>query len=464
MKKPRSPFEICAARLDSTGSHWVGSAPPSSAKVAAVEHLPLIGAMPIDVLQWVRIPGMSTNTPIRNAHLRGAARLATDATAGLTDLVEAMHERVARIPGLSPAAMDGRTGGITGLVYKTIRGVTRVVGGSIEALLGLLAPALGNEDPVPEREALIAALNGVLGDYLAATANPLATTMAFRRDGRALQVEAQALATSLPDASGCVLVMIHGLCMNDLQWARAGHDHGAALGHALGATPVYLHYNSGLHVSINGHALAQQLEHLFDQWPQPINRLVLVGHSMGGLLARSATHYGRQADHRWTARLSDMVFLGTPHHGAPLERAGNWVDILLGATPYAAPFARLGKVRSAGITDLRHGNLLDEDWVGRDRFARDTDRRQPVALPQDVRCYAVASSIGQQSGDLKDRMLGDGLVPLDSALGRHRTAARCLAFAEDHQWIGYGINHLDLLSHPEVYAQVLRWLQPGNPG
>jgi hypothetical protein len=159
-----------------------------------------------------------------------------------------------------------------------------------------------------------------------------------------------------------------------------------------------------------------------------------------------------------------MVFLGTPHHGAPLERAGNWVDILLGATPYAAPFARLGKVRSAGITDLRHGNLLDEDWVRRDRFARGADRRQPVALPQDVRCYAVATSIGQQSGDLKDRMLGDGLVPLDSALGRHRTAARCLAFAEDHQWIGYGINHLDLLSHPEVYAQLLRWLQPGNPG
>jgi pimeloyl-ACP methyl ester carboxylesterase len=257
--------------------------------------------------------------------------------------------------------------------------------------------------------------------------------------------------------------MIHGLCMNDLQWARAGHDHGAALGHALGATPVYLHYNSGLHVSINGHALAQQLEHLFDQWPQPIDRLVLVGHSMGGLLARSATHYGRQAGHRWTARLSDMVFLGTPHHGAPLERAGNWVDILLGATPYAAPFARLGKVRSAGITDLRHGNLLDEDWVGRDRFARGADRRQPLPLPQDVRCYAVATSIGQQSGDLKDRMLGDGLVPLDSALGRHRTVARCLAFAEDHQWIGYGINHLDLLSHPGVYAQVLRWLQPGNP-
>lgn len=407
---------------------------------------------------------MARGTPIRTSDLRGAARLATDATAGLTDLVEAMHERIARLPGQPPSRPNGRTGGITGLVYKTIRGVTRVVGGSIESLLGLLAPALAADDPVPEREALLAALNGVLGDYLAATANPLATAMALRREGRALPLEAAALASRLPDASGRVLVLIHGLCMNDLQWTREGHDHGTALGQALGYTPLYLHYNSGLHVSINGHALAQQLEHLLDQWPQPVERLALLGHSMGGLLARSAVHYALQAGHRWPARLTDMLFLGTPHHGAPLERAGNWMDIVLGATPYAAPFARLGKVRSAGITDLRHGNLLDEDWVGRDRFARRADRRQHVPLPRGVRCCAVAASIGQQSGDLKERLLGDGLVPLDSALGRHPDPARCLDFPDERQWVGYGINHLDLLRHPEVCAQLVRWLAPGNPG
>ena len=98
-----------------------------------------------------------------------------------------------------------------------------------------------------------------------------------------------------------------------------------------------------------------------------------------------------------------------------------------------------------------------------DRFARGADRRQHVPLPQDARCYAVAASIGQQTGDLKNRLLGDGLVPLDSALGRHRDPARCLQFAEDRQWIGYGVGHLDLLKHPEVYAQLLRWLAPGNP-
>ena len=406
---------------------------------------------------------MKRKNPLQAADLRGAARLATDATAGLTDLVEAMHERIARLPGFGTQALDGRTGGITGLVYKTIRGVTRVVGGSVEALLGLLAPALAPADaaaaPSGEREAVIAALNGVLGDYLAATANPLATPMALRLGGRALALDAQALKARLPQAGPRLLLLLHGLCMNDLQWQREGHDHGAALARECGYTAVYLRYNSGLHVSINGHALAQNIESLLAAWPVPLERVVLLGHSMGGLLARSAMHYGAQAGQRWTARIDDLVCLGTPHHGAPLERAGNWVDLLLGATSYAAPFARLGKLRSAGITDLRHGNLTDDDWVGRDRFARHADRRQLVPLPEATRCYAMAASIGEKTGDLKDRLLGDGLVPLDSALGRHKNPEHTLDFPEHRQWVGYGMNHLDLLNRPEVFAQLREWLQ-----
>ena len=86
-------------------------------------------------------------------------------------------------------------------------------------------------------------------------------------------------------------------------------------------------------------------------------------------------------------------------------------------------------MRSAGITDLRHGHVLDEDWVGRDRFARSGDRRQPLPLPAGVRCFALAASLGAQGGTIKEKLLGDGLVPLDSALGRHADPARALAFA-----------------------------------
>jgi len=153
-----------------------------------------------------------------------------------------------------------------------------------------------------------------------------------------------------------------------------------------------------------------------------------------------------------------MVFLGTPHHGAPLERAGHLFERVLGATPYAAPFARLGRMRSAGITDLRFGNLLSEDWIDTDRFKASVDRRQHVPLPEHVNCCAVAATLGKESGAIKGRLLGDGLVPLDSALGRHRDPARCLHFPEDRQWLGHGIHHLELLHHAEVYTLLHRWL------
>ncbi len=401
---------------------------------------------------------MSRRSSLRGSDLRGAVRLATDATAGLTDLVEAMHARIARLPGSRPLDLAGRAGGLTGLVYHTICGVTRVVGGTIDSLLGLIAPALDPQqisecEESPEREGLLAALNGVLGDYLAATGNPLAIKMAFRIQGKQLALEPGALSARLPEDHSRLLVVVHGLCMSDVQWRREGHDHGAALAADLGYTAVYLHYNSGLHISINGRSLARELERLLELWPCPAERFALLGHSMGGLVARSAQHYGIQAGHRWPSRLDDMIFLGTPHHGAPFERAGNWVDVILGANPNSAPFARLGKVRSAGITDLRHGNIVDEDWVGRDRFARGADRRQRVALPPRVRYHALAGCLGAH-GDLKSQLLGDGLVPLASALGQHANPARALSIPKDRQWVGYRTNHLELLSRPAVYAQL----------
>jgi pimeloyl-ACP methyl ester carboxylesterase len=383
--------------------------------------------------------------------LRGAARLSAEATIGLADLVEAMHERIARLPGMPAPPQAGRTRGITGLVYKTVRGVTRLVGGSLEALLGLLAPALAPSPggpaalPTPEREAVVAALNGVLGDHLAATANPLATPMTFRRAGQPLVLEREALRTQLPAAGPQLLVLLHGLCMNDLQWHREGHDHGAALEREHGWTAVYLHYNTGLPIAANGLAFARLMQALTTHWPQPVQRLALLGHSMGGLVARSGVHQAAQAQLHWPARLDDLVFLGTPHHGAPLERAGHGIDRLLAATPYSAPLARLTRLRSAGINDLRQ-----------------PARVLPESLPEGVRCSTVAGTLGATRGSLKGRVLGDGLVPLASALDRHEAARRTLAFAAAQQCIVEGTDHMALLSSTAVYAQLARWLGRAN--
>ena len=317
--------------------------------------------------------------------LRGATRLAADATLGLADLVEAMHERIATLPG---TALDGRmTGilGITGLVYKSIRGVTRIVGGSLDGLLkavGVLTPMLqATGEPVSrEREAVLAALNGVLGDHLEASANPLATPMSLRHAGRALVLDAASLQAALPGATDRLVLLVHGLCMNDLQWQRQGpenhHDHGAMLARERGFTPVYLRYNSGRAVHING-----------------------------------------------------------------------------------AELAGLATVRSAGIMDLRHGNLLPARHAANGRLLPPAS----VPLPAHINSYAIAAQMGDTAGALKGRVLGDGRVPVASALGHHTRPARTLAFAPERQAVLQGMNHMALLHRSEVAAQLLRWLPVKDP-
>ncbi len=281
--------------------------------------------------------------------------------------------------------------------------------------------------------------------------------MSLRRGGVSLPSERQALAAAIPRVGGKLVVLLHGLCMNDLQWKRKRHDHGASLARDLAYTPVYLHYNSGLHVSVNGRVLSGLLENLVRLWPVPLTELVLIGHSMGGLVAHSACHYGALAHHHWLRRLDKLVFIGTPHHGAPLERGGNWIDILLSASRYSAPLARLGKIRSAGITDLRFGSLVDEDWKERNRFERG-GFRVAVPLPKGVACYAIAGTTGKKAGSLRDRLIGDGIVPLESALGRHANPKLALTFDASRLWVARGTGHLDLLSRREVYVRIKRWL------
>lgn len=400
---------------------------------------------------------------LRLSDLRGMARLATQATSGVTTVVEGVHRSVwdtLRIPG---GTAPGRTRGITGFVYRAVHGVTRLLGRGADRALAELEELFDSEDGsqpgTPLREALLAALNGVMGDRLAADSSPFAIPMTMRYGQATLDWQAL---PPMPGATGRVLLLIHGLCMNDLQaYARQkGHrvEYGRALAESLHYTPVYLRYNTGLHISQNGRELAGRLEQLVAHWPVPVEEIAVVAHSMGGLLIRSAVHHGSEGSAGWLQKLRHIVFLGTPHHGAPLERAGNWVDVMLGSTPYTAPFARLGQLRSAGITDLRHGYLLDEDWLGHDRFHARPDSRGSVPLPTGVLCHAVAATTAARRGRIADRLIGDGLVPLRSALGEHDDPRRRLSFARDSQHVFYRMHHLDLLSSASVARQLAKWL------
>jgi hypothetical protein len=151
-----------------------------------------------------------------------------------------------------------------------------------------------------------------------------------------------------------------------------------------------------------------------------------------------------------------LITLGSPHHGAPLERAGNWIDRLLDLTAYSAPFGVLGRIRSAGITDLRFGNVLDDHWQGRDRFAHGADLRSPCALPDGVACYAIAGTLSTEAGP---QLRSDGMVPVESALGIHARPDLCLAFPAAHRSTAFGTGHIDLLGAPSVYATIRGWLR-----
>ena len=402
---------------------------------------------------------------LRISDLRGLVQLAEQATVGITRVVEGVHQSVWSTLGFSGGEDPGRTGGITGLVYRGVFGVTHLVGRSVGAALAGLESLVRSEDDAafetPERDTILAAINGVMGDRLLADDNPFAIRMALRCRGRAFNPEDL---PSSPKPTGKVLILIHGLCMNDLQWRTENDgqvvDHGEELAAALGYFPVSVRYNSGLHISDNGRKLAAQLEHLVTRWPVPVEELSVVAHSMGGLLIRSAHHSATLEHLRWRKRLKNIVFLGTPHHGAPLEQAGNWVDFILSNTPYTAPFASLGQLRSSGITDLRYGHLLDEDWHGRDRFECAPDSRRVVPLPNGVACFTVAATMASEPGFLANRLIGDGMVPVDSALGRHGDARRDLGLPTGAQKIEYRMSHLGLLSSSEVTLQMVRWLTP----
>ena len=385
--------------------------------------------------------------------LKGASQLAIDATRAVTDLVEEMHHTIGGGPNLLGRPLEAVTKLLTAPAYGAVRGVTNVVGTGLDLALTALAPLL--EHAGPDRGVVLAALNGVIGDYLAQTGNPLATTMRLCSSEGPMEIAPAALEAAFPKGSR-LLVLVHGSSSDEGAWRRFGHDHGAALAADRGFVPIYLRYNSGLHVSQNGAAFAALLQTLFAAWPRPVDEVVLLAHSMGGLVARSACVAAEAEGHAWRKKLTRLLTLGTPHHGAPLERGGNVIDVLLGVSRYSAPLARLGQVRSAGVTDLRYGNVIDAHWEGRDRFAPGADLRAPVPLPAGVACFAIAGSLAPAA---MPQLPGDGLVPVDSALGRHSDAAQALAFGEAHQWVALGTNHLDLLSSQRVYEKLSEWLK-----
>lgn len=399
-----------------------------------------------------------TNKIKPHADLQGLTRMITDVTIGITEIVEAMHHKIVHPSFLPSTPIQHAVTNIASITYKSIKFTTQFIGTSLDIALGQLAPILGEIKTSDEREAIRSAINGVVGDYLEEKDNPLKITMQFKYQGKPLSIDSKSIEQSIPNVNGNILLMIHGSSMNDIQWTRKAHNHGEELAKDLQKTSIYLHYNSGRHISTNGQEFNELLEDLVKIWPVPIEKINIIAHSMGGLVTRSALYYSQQKQNTWSKHLKKIVFLGTPHHGAALERAGNYFQAILKNIHYTNPLANLGNIRSAGVTDLRFGNLIDEDWQDDDRFKAHKDKRKHIPLPEQVECYSIAAD----NGKVEDTSMGlfdDGLVDIKSAMGQHKNPDKSLNFKKENTLIVYQNNHWDLLNNSKVYTQIKEWLE-----
>jgi hypothetical protein len=233
--------------------------------------------------------------------LRSLARLGFDelrrATDGIGDVHRAVAERAFGASG--GGALPARTlhDAISNGVYAGLGGAARLAGIAADAGLGGRAVRDGRRLSASPRGALlVGALNGLIGDALEREGSDLHEPMSVRTGGRPVALEPEALAAAYPDAGPRVVVFLHGLMETEFSWRLGagpeGETYASRLRRDLGCTPVEVRYNSGRHISENGRSLAELLERVVGAWPVEVEEVALVGHSMGGLVARWASVLG----------------------------------------------------------------------------------------------------------------------------------------------------------------------------
>lgn len=422
--------------------------------------------------------------------LRGLKALVFDAVDGTTRLVERTHASVAersvrRFAPIEPLATPAATinaiqGGVAAGVYASIRLVNRLVervtdgGFEIAEAAGAEAPALSTpqrSDAAGSLSWLVdhaeGAINGFIGDRLSERENGLDLGMTVRYEGVELPLEPQAIRAAFAPLTRKLCVFVHGLSCTEWSWSLnaeryhgdPSENFGSLLRRDLGYTPVFIRYNSGRHVSENGRRLSQLLDELVAAYPGEIDEIVLVGHSMGGLVARSAAHYGSDGRAAWAQRLRHVFCIGSPHLGAPLEQATHLLSRVLRAFDTAGTQvpAEILEGRSAGIKDMRFGYTVDEEWQSERPEAVWHDNRHDLEFVDAVGYYFIAGTISRDPQHPIGHLFGDLLVRLPSASGHCREPARRLKFRSGK--VFSGLHHFHLVNHPDVYQVIRRCIE-----
>jgi pimeloyl-ACP methyl ester carboxylesterase len=397
--------------------------------------------------------------------LRALNRLAFDELgrfiAGIGGFQRGPAERAFRAVGWGAKPTEFVYTRVTSGVYAGLRGAAAALGDGADRILG--------RRPIREARRLsanpvgsfaIAVLDGLIGDALEEEQSALAEPMAVRVDGRVVDPEPDAMGQAFPKATPRLVVFVHGLMGTELGWkwfaGPAKESYGDRLARDLSATPVFIRYNTGRHISQNGRSLCELLEQVVAAWPVDVEQIALVGHSMGGLVSRSAAYRGVQDGADWVRRVRHVVSLGTPHMGAPLAQAVHYATAGLCALPETRPLGDFLRRRSGGIRDLHQGSLVDEDWRDCDPDALRVAACREVPLLDGATHHFVAATVTRSAKHPLGRLVGDWLVLEPSASGRSRS--RRIPFrVEDGMHLG-ATNHIALLNHPAVYERLRQWL------
>ncbi len=347
--------------------------------------------------------------------------------------------------------VDRATGGTSTVPGAVHRGIAGAVYGGLG--LGLRAASSGLDkvaatgvgprlEATPRGRFVNAAVNGLIGDSLLRERPQLAIPTAIRLDGRDVEPDADGLAAAFPDATGRLVVFLHGLCENESYWNRHRERTGTTYGEALAAegwSPLFLRTNTGLSLRENGVALHALMQRVVDDWPVPVERIALVGHSMGGLVMRAAGAVAAPDPERdWNRLVTDVITLSAPHLGAPIAWGIGHGSRGLGRLRSTAAFGRILDKRSVGVHDLVVG--LAEDVP---------------PLPH-ARYRLVSATVTESPRHPVGYVVGDLLVRQRSAYGRDRRG-RDLFPGADHLHLGR-TDHFGLLNHPRVHAALKDWL------
>ena len=402
-----------------------------------------------------------------------AGRLATDTLIDTVSHVECVHRAITTraFTVSDPVSLPVRLihDGISTGVYALIRRAV-LTGGLIATEL---FSARGNSDlpagSTPRSNLALAALNAILGDELADQGSPLAIPMSIRKTRSDVAPQHDDLTVAFPAATPKVAVFLHGLGETEESWRlhadRQGGNEESTYGSRLtldfGFTPIYVRYNTGLHISENGRHLNALLAAFVDAWPAGLDELLLVGHSMGGLVARSACHQAWERGDSWVTAVRHVVYLGCPHLGAGLEQWVSQFSEALSKLDTSRPLAAVLDRRSAGIKDLHSGHLLDDDW--RDSDTRAKHQIHDVPLLPWAKHYAVSATVTTSRHGPLGQVVGDLLVQPASARGG-TGQGRHIPFPPENICHVDGLHHFQLLNHPTVYEAIRGWLEAAHRG